>query len=208
MLYSTPAEIQHYGKNALMTKQELRKFYRQKRAALSEAEYGQLNFQLYQNFFSTIDLSFVHVLHTFLPIVEKKEVDTWLILDRVRREFPHIRISIPKVNSQTGVFDSFYFEGLHQLALNEWGIQEPKQGIPTEPEKVDLVLIPLLAYDKDGHRVGYGKGFYDKFLSTCRSDCKKIGLSLFDAEETISDSNETDIPLDSCITPSRTLHFR
>lgn len=191
-----------------MTKQELRKLYRQKRAALSEAEYGQLNFQLYQNFFSTIDLSFVHVLHTFLPIVEKKEVDTWLILDRIRREFPHIRISIPKVNSQTGVFDSFYFEGLHQLALNEWGIQEPKQGIPTEPGKVDLVLIPLLAYDKKGHRVGYGKGFYDKFLSTCRNDCKKIGLSLFDAEETISDSNETDIPLDSCITPSRTLHFR
>lgn len=190
-----------------MTKQELRKLYRQKRTALSEAEYGQLNFQLYQNFFSTIDLSFVHVLHTFLPIVEKKEVDTWLILDRVRREFPHIRISIPKVNSQTGVFDSFYFEGLHQLALNEWGIQEPKQGIPTEPEKVDLVLIPLLAYDKDGHRVGYGKGFYDKFLSTCRSDCKKIGLSLFDAEETISDANQLDIKLDLCITPAQAIQF-
>lgn len=190
-----------------MTKRELRKLYLQKRIALSEAEYGQLNFQLYQNFFSTIDLSFVHVLHTFLPIVEKKEVDTWLILDRIRREFPHIRISIPKVNSQTGVFDSFYFEGLHQLALNEWGIQEPKQGIPTEPEKVDLVLIPLLAYDKKGHRVGYGKGFYDKFLSTCRSDCKKIGLSLFDAEETISDANQLDIKLDLCITPIQVIQF-
>lgn len=190
-----------------MTKRELRKLYLQKRAALSEAEYGQLNFQLYQNFFSTIDLSFVHVLHTFLPIVEKKEVDTWLILDRIRREYPHIRISIPKVNSQTGVFDSFYFEGLHQLALNEWGIQEPKQGIPTEPEKVDLVLIPLLAYDKKGHRVGYGKGFYDKFLSTCRGDCKKIGLSLFNAEETISDANQLDINLDLCITPAQAIQF-
>lgn len=190
-----------------MTKQELRKTYLKKRQNLSEAEYGQLNFQLYQNFFSRIDLSFINVLHTFLPITAKKEVDTWLIIDRIRREFPHIRISIPKVNAQTGVFDSFYLEGLHQLALNEWGIQEPKQGILTEPEKIDLVLIPLLAYDKKGHRVGYGKGFYDKFLATCRPDCKKIGLSLFEAEEKIKDTNEMDIKLDQCITPLSVIIF-
>ena len=190
-----------------MTKQELRKLYLQKRQTLSEAEYGQLNFQLYQNFFSNIDLSFIKVLHTFLPITSKKEVDTWLIIDRIRREFPNVRISIPKVNSQTGVFDSFYFEGLHQLATNEWRIQEPKQGIPTESEKVDLVLIPLLAYDKKGHRVGYGKGFYDKFLATCRPDCKKIGLSLFEAEEKIQDTNDLDVTIDQCITPHRVVTF-
>ena len=189
-------------------KQELRKLYLTKRNALSEAAYGQLNFQLYQNFFATVDLSFVHVLHTFLPVTSKKEVDTWLIIDRIRREFPNVRISIPKVNSQTGVFDSFYFEGLHQLATNEWGIQEPKQGIPTEPEKVDLVLIPLLAHDKNGHRVGYGKGFYDKFLSTCRPDCKKIGLSLFEAEEKIKDVNDFDITMDQCITPTGVVYFK
>jgi 5-formyltetrahydrofolate cyclo-ligase len=191
-----------------MTKKELRKVYLQKRAALSEAEYGQLNFKLYQNFFTNIDLSFVHVLHTFLPIPSKREVDTWLMIDRIRREFPNVRISVPKVNSQTGVFDSFYFEGLHQLATNEWGIQEPKQGIPTEPEKVDVVLIPLLAYDKKGHRVGYGKGFYDKFLATCRPDCKKIGLSLFEAEKKITDINDLDITLDECITPLSIVHFK
>lgn len=191
-----------------MTKQELRKLYLQKRQALSEAQYGQLNFQLYQNFFSHIDLSFIHTLHTFLPITERKEVDTWLIIDRIKREFPHIRISIPKVNTQTGVFDSFYFEGLHQLATNEWGIQEPKQGIPTEPEKIDLVLIPLLAYDKKGNRVGYGKGFYDKFLATCRPDCKKIGLSLFEAEEKITDVSDLDIKMNQCITPAAIVNFK
>lgn len=190
-----------------MTKQELRKLYLQKRQVLSEAQYGQLNFQLYQNFFSNIDLSFIHTLHTFLPITEKKEVDTWLIIDRIKREFPHIRISIPKVNSQTGVFDSFYFEGLHQLATTEWGIQEPKQGVPTESEKIDLVLIPLLAYDKKGHRVGYGKGFYDKFLATCRPECKKIGLSLFEAEEEVMDMNDFDIRMDQCITPQTVINF-
>lgn len=191
-----------------MTKQEVRKRYLQKRQKISEAEYGRLNFDLYQNFFSNIDLSFIKVLHTFLPITEKKEVDTWLIIDRIKREFPHIRIAIPKVNSQTGVFDSFYFEGLHQLATNPWGIPEPKQGIPTEPEKIDLVLIPLLAYDRKGHRVGYGKGFYDKFLAVCRPDCKKVGLSFFNAEEEVVDLNDRDVPMDQCITPTGIFNFQ
>lgn len=190
-----------------MTKQELRKIYLQKRQALSEGEYGQLTFQLYQNFFSNIDLSFIRVLHIFLPIASKKEVDTWLIIDRIRREYPHIRISIPKVNNKTGELENFYFEGLHQLATNEWGIQEPKQGIPTEPEKIDVVLVPLLAFDKQGHRVGYGKGYYDKFLITCRPDCKKIGLSLFTAEEKIENVSETDIRLNQCLTPTKAFQF-
>lgn len=190
-----------------MNKQDLRKIYLQKRTALTEAEYAQLNFQLYQKFFSSIDLSFVNVLHTFLPIVSKKEVDTWLIIDRIRREFPHIRLAVPKVNPQTGVFDSYFFEGLHQLATNAWGIAEPKQGIPVEAEKVDVVLIPLLAFDKHGHRIGYGKGFYDKFLATCRPDCKKIGLSLFDAAEKINDTNAFDVQLNACITPQTVIQF-
>lgn len=186
-----------------MTKQELRKIYLEKRQALSEAEYSQLSFQLYQNFFAAIDLSFIKVLHTFLPITSKKEPDTWLIIDRIRREFPHIRISIPKVNNQKSDLENFYFEGLHQLATNEWGIQEPKQGIPTEPEKIDAVLVPLLVFDEQGHRVGYGKGYYDRFLRNCTSQTKKVGISLFSPVEKISFS-EYDVKLDCCLTPN---HF-
>lgn len=184
-----------------MTKQELRKIYLAKRQSLSEAEYGQLNFQLYQNFFSAVDLSFIRVFHIFLPIISKHEPDTWLIIDRIRREFPHIRISIPKVNDQKGELENFYFEGLHQLTTNEWGIQEPKQGIPTEPEKIDFVLVPLLAFDLQGHRVGYGKGYYDKLLASCGNHCNKCGISFFDPEENINGIIPTDIPLDFCITP-------
>ena len=183
-----------------MTKQDLRKLYLEKRAALSEADVAQLSFQIYQNFFSNIDLSFVRVLHTFLPITSKREVDTWLIIDRIRREFPQIRLSIPRVNNKTGELENIYFEGLHQLETNAWGIQEPKQGVPTESDKIDLVLVPLLVFDKNGDRVGYGKGYYDRFLKLCRSDCKKIGLSLFEAIEKIS-SEEYDVRLNGVITP-------
>ena len=184
-----------------MTKQELRNIYLEKRQSLSEAEYGQLNFQLYQHFFSSIDLSFIKVMHVFLPIISKKEPDTWLIIDRIRREFPHIRLSIPRVNNKQGELENFYFEGLHQLTTNTWGIQEPKQGIPTESEKIDFVLVPLLAFDLQGHRIGYGKGYYDKFLATCSDRCIKCGYSMFDPVNKIDEVTSTDIPLDNCITP-------
>lgn len=191
----------------MTTKEKLRKIYLEKRQTLSEAEYAQLNFQLYQNLFANIDFSFIKVLHTFLPITSKKEVDTWLIIDRIRREYQHIRISIPKVNNQKGELENFYFEGLHQLATNSWGIQEPKQGVPTDPEKIDVVLVPLLAFDQSGHRVGYGKGYYDKFLATCKSGCKKIGISLFSAEEKIEDTNASDVRLNQCVTPAKMFQF-
>jgi 5-formyltetrahydrofolate cyclo-ligase len=189
-----------------MTKQQLRKLYLAKRQQLSEGELAQLNFSLYQNFFSQIDLSFIKVLHTFLPIAAKHEVDTWLIIDRIRREYPHTRISVPKVNETTGELDHFFFEGLHQLTTNAWGIQEPKQGIPTEPAKIDMVLVPLLAVDMHGNRIGYGKGYYDKFLAQCRTDVQKVGLSLFPPVDVIP-TEAYDIKLSSCVSPNNYYSF-
>jgi 5-formyltetrahydrofolate cyclo-ligase len=190
-----------------MTKQELRKLYTQKRENLKEAEYLQLNHALSEVFFAHVDLSFVHVLHVFLPLIQKHEPDTWLIIDRIRREFPHVRLSIPRVNRDKDELENFYFEGLHQLETNTWGIQEPKQGIPTPIEKIDMVLVPLLTFDIKGNRVGYGKGYYDKFLNTCRENCNTIGLSLFPPVEVIDDINDQDIPLKCAITPNGYFHF-
>ena len=65
-----------------------------------------------------------------------------------------------------------------------------------------MVFVPLLAFDKKGHRVGYGKGFYDKFLSECKPDAIKIGLSFFEPEELITDVFESDVKLDYCVTPN------
>src|SRR5688572_23026801 len=98
-----------------MTKGELRKIYLDKRLSLSEAEYLELNRQLCDHFFSSIDLSLIRVLHTFLPIEKTKEPDTWLIINRIMNEYPHVRISVPKINNQTSLMDNFYFEGINQL---------------------------------------------------------------------------------------------
>lgn len=175
---------------------------------LSDAAYLQLNQQLCDNFFNSTDLSGIQVLHAFLPIEKTKEVNTWLIIDRITKEFPTIQISIPKVNSQPGKIDNYYFEGRHQLERNTWDIPEPKHGIPTPAAKIDAVLVPLLAFDKQGNRVGYGGGFYDRFLVTCRTDCKKIGLSFFEMEEKIDDLDENDVPVNLIITPKMRIIFK
>lgn len=70
-----------------------------------------------------------------------------------------------------------------------------------------MVLIPLLAFDKNGYRVGYGKGFYDRFLAECRPDVVKVGLSVFEPIDEITDLNEFDIKMDFCITPNRVWQF-
>lgn len=190
-----------------MIKAEIRKHYLQKRAALTEAEYLQLNYRICEQFFANIDLSFIKVIHAFLPIERKHEPNTWLIIDRIRREHPHIRLSLPRVNNLTGEMENFFFEGLHQLETNAWGIQEPKQGVPTEPGKIDMVLVPLLAFDLSGQRVGYGKGFYDKFLPQCKPSCRRLGISLFPPIDKIDDVRAEDEPLTAAITPEEILHF-
>jgi 5-formyltetrahydrofolate cyclo-ligase len=190
-----------------MTKENLRKIYLQKRLALSLGDYSIFNKKLCENFFLHIDLSQIQTIHTFLPIEKTKEPDTWQIINKLQERFPHIRLSIPKINTQTGILDNFYFEGPGQLEKNTWGIPEPKQGIPTPPEKIDAVLVPLLVADKHGHRVGYGRGFYDKFLKICAPRVLKIGLSFFPAVENIKDTHPLDEKLNCMISPEGIFKF-
>ena len=66
-----------------------------------------------------------------------------------------------------------------------------------------MVIVPLLAYDKEGHRVGYGKGYYDKFLEKCNPHTMTVGLSFFDPVKEITDIEPFDVPLNYCITPKK-----
>ena len=184
-----------------MTKKELRKIYLRKRMDLSDAAYQELNERLSDHFFSTINVSGIRVLHTFLPIKKNREVNTWMIIERLKRDYPQVQISVPKINNQTAELEHYYYESPDQLKNNTWEIPEPVKGVPTPTDKIDAVLVPLLAFDKQGHRLGYGRGFYDKFLSSCRPDCLKIGVSFFEFEEKIEGISDKDIPLNLIITP-------
>jgi 5-formyltetrahydrofolate cyclo-ligase len=94
------------------------------------------------------------------------------------------------------------------IKKNKWHIPEPVNGITITPEQIDVVFVPLLAFDEQGHRVGYGKGFYDKFLAMCKPETLKIGLSFFESEKKITDVYQGDIILDYCVTPNDIYTFK
>ena len=185
----------------------LRKEFLEKRKALSEAEQDQLSFKLYNQFFAHVDLSLIEVLHIFLPIKGKGEPNTWLIIERLRREYPGIKLVLPRVNEAEQQLEHIFFEGLKQLKKNSWGIEEPLHGVPAEVSIIDLVVVPSIIFDQHGHRLGYGKGYYDKFLAHCRDDCQKIAISVFDPVKSIDDVSEWDIPMNAGLSPGKAYLF-
>jgi 5-formyltetrahydrofolate cyclo-ligase len=100
-----------------------------------------------------------------------------------------------------------YEQNKTTFITSKLGIQEPENGEIITPENIDYVLTPLLALDKNGMRVGYGKGVYDTFFKNCSAETLKIGLHYFDITQKIEDTNDFDVPLNYCITPEKIFHF-
>lgn len=141
--------------------------------------------------------------HLFLPITSKQEIDTINLLSILQGKGKHV--IVPKVRQDT--LEHYLLTDTTKFKNNSWGVPEPIDGIQIDPKKIDVVFIPLLAFDRKGHRVGYGKGYYDTFLANCRPDVLKVGLSFFEAEELISDVFGGDIPLNYCVTPKKNYSF-
>ncbi len=190
-----------------MLKAELRKIYLEKRKNLSPEEIKQKSREIADRFFQTFDLTSINFLHVFLSIERLNEIDTNLIIEKIRREYPHIKLVVPRVNRQTNELENLAFKPETELIESAWQIYEPAGNDTLETEKIDLVLVPLLCFDREGHRVGYGKGFYDRLLKKCRADCLKIGLSYFSPVEIIFDTHIFDVQLDFCIMPGDILEF-
>ncbi len=186
-----------------MTKAELRKIYLARQRNLSPVERISKSERISNQFFQAFDLHEISFLHCFLPIEKFNEIDTNFIFQKIWRDFPQIETLVPRVNLQTDKIENLIFAPETEIVKNAWEIFEPTQGESIETEKIDVVLIPLLCFDTRGFRIGYGKGFYDKFLKNCRADCLKIGLSYFEPVAEIADSQEFDVPLDFCVTPEK-----
>jgi 5-formyltetrahydrofolate cyclo-ligase len=184
-----------------LTKQQLRKQYFAKRQQLTMPEYEALNQQLLQQF-QQLDFSNIHCIHLFLPIRERKEPDTYLMIDWLKATHPHIKIVYPKTDFKTLSMQSFAADDALKVKTNGYGIPEPIAGNMVDVKEIDMVLIPLLAFDKQGYRVGYGKGFYDRFLTQCKPGTQFTGLSFFEPVDMIEDIDEYDVRMHTCIMPT------
>jgi 5-formyltetrahydrofolate cyclo-ligase len=180
-------------------KKALRQKYKTLRKSLSEEALEEMSLAI-TNSVLQLPIWEKTYFHVFLPIVEQKEVDTELLLHLLSGKDKEILIS--KSNFETLEMIHFLLTDNTRIAKNEYNIPEPVDGIEVPSKKIEVVFVPLLAFDKKGNRVGYGKGFYDKFLSECNPGVIKIGLSFFEPEELIADIFESDVQLDYCITPN------
>ena len=182
-----------------MKKLELRPKYKALRKQLSGSEIEEMSLAI-ANKLLTLPIWGKTYFHIFLPITEHHEVNTEFILHLLSGKDKEIIIS--KSDFETRKMTHFLLTDNTRIKKNEYNIPEPVDGIEVPSHKIEVVFIPLLAFDTIGHRVGYGKGFYDKFLSECKPDAIKIGLSFFEPEELITDVFESDVKLDYCVTPN------
>ena len=144
------------------------------------------------------------VYHLFMASEQNKEIDTAHLLSVLQGKDK--QIVIPKILDDH-VLEHYLLLDQTPLKMSHWGIPEPQSGIKINTNQIDVVFVPLLIFDLQGHRIGYGKGYYDRFLAKCRKETIKVGLSYFDPIERIENIQSHDIPIDFGITRDRIYEF-
>ncbi|PIB37580.1 5-formyltetrahydrofolate cyclo-ligase [Reichenbachiella sp. 5M10] len=188
-----------------MDKAKLRTVYLRKRKMLSSEMSAHIAGRILEQFKLFLTQIQVKNTHVFLPITKQNEINTWLIVDYLLSQ--HIDTVVSQSKLETNQLIHYLYKNPNQLEHNKWGIPEPVHGTVISEQDIDLVLVPLVVFDRQGHRIGYGKGYYDRFLAGCRPDCLKVGLSMSPPLDIIPYVDTYDIPLDYCITPLKTYHF-
>ncbi len=189
-----------------MVKQEIRKIYVEKRQQLDPAQFLAQSKKMLHHF-ERLRLPLINVALSYYPIPGRNEFDVSACETVLLARHPATTIAWPRLQQGDQHMEAISLGHEPAWSTNRYGIPEPVNGIPVSPLHVDLVLVPLLAFDKKGYRVGYGKGYYDRYLSFCRPGVIRVGFSFFECLDEIEDINEFDVPLNYCITPMRVYEF-
>lgn len=187
------------------SKTELRRLYKQKRLLLDPMEVVCLSDKIMKNALLYLyDRPHIQHIHIYLPIKRLNEINTFPLIEALTRQNKTIYTSISDHDGQE--------MKTVKLSVNQ-NYREDRLGIPIPEEwqkgddsLIQLIFMPLLAYDLKGHRLGYGKGFYDRFLSRFPKEGVKAGLSFFPPEKRIP-VEPHDIALDICINPDEIITF-
>ncbi|AIZ62560.1 hypothetical protein PK28_00615 [Hymenobacter sp. DG25B] len=190
-----------------MLKADLRRLMLERRRALPEAEVQRRSLALREQLVQHFPVAEWRWLHLFLPIPHHQEPDTWAIVNWIWEHQLPVRLAVGVVQPDGESLRHYELLPGRPLQTNRWGIPEPVAAPEVQPSQLDAVLVPLLAFDEQGHRVGYGKGFYDRFLQQCRPNALRIGVSMEPPIARITDSWAGDIPLHACLTPEQVWRF-
>lgn len=181
-------------------KEELRKYYKHKRSMLSDEKIDVYSSSIAKSFLENF-LEKGVVFHVFKNMKKFNEVDTSFIIESLL----HLgkTVALPKMNKDD--LFSCQIEEKQRYKTNSFGVQEPNPCIEINSDKIDIIIVPLLICDKEGYRIGYGGGFYDRFLNDLNAI--KVGINFFKPLENVSFKEEHDISLDYLITPDLFIKF-
>jgi len=189
-----------------MTKKEIRKEYIQRRLQLSAEEVQSLSAKMIRHF-EEVEFPSVTYLLTYYSLLERNEFNVEPCVRFLRNKIRGIKIGYPKINDELLSMEDYLIDENVQFEKNKYGILEPVSGEIIEPERIDFIFVPMIMCDEKGYRVGYGKGYYDRYLARCRPNVFKVGFSFFDPCQLIDDIDQFDVPLNVCITPSGKYEF-
>ena len=190
-----------------MNKQTLRQIFLEKRQVLSQKERANRSTQVCQQAIQIIKDSPIKICHIFMYMDSFAEVNTDPIFNFLVSSKEHTAVT-SKCDFSKKILTHFVCESTTTFDINKYGIKEPVNGLSIEEKEIDLVFVPLISFDRQGNRIGYGGGFYDKFLSQCSEDCLKIGLATSPPLDLIPYTESHDIKLDYCLTHYGRYNFR
>lgn len=189
-----------------MDKATLRKEYLRRRLELDAATRGQYT-QAILSHFDTLSFAQVKYLCSFSALSSRNEFDPRDCTEILLKKNPDLRVALPRLKEDGEHMDAIEVRSNTSYKVNSFGIAEPIAGAFIEPVWLDMIFVPLVIVDVGGNRLGYGKGFYDRYLSSCRTETVKIGFSFFEPVDLIKDISQFDVPLNLCITPLRIYEF-
>jgi 5-formyltetrahydrofolate cyclo-ligase len=187
-----------------MNKALIRKSYKLKRLELSSSDLKEISLKIIVHLTNEFNFS-EKLVNLFLPIQKFNEIDLSPLIDKVLSRKGLICIN--KTDFKNHSLTPYLFSQQNQLEISDFGIPEPLCGTTVSPSKIHYVIVPMLAFDNNGNRVGYGKGFYDAFLSECNEEATFIGVNHFNDSIQINDIQKHDVALHYVITPEKIYKF-
>ena len=177
-------------------KQKLRAYYLKRREDMLPNEADLKSKRIINTLIKSDLYQYVTTVHCYVSIEDKNEVRTKRLLEQMFDDGK--RVVVPKILNKGRLAHS-EISSLGELKINRWGVGEPVNDRYVDTDELELIIVPMVAGDRFRNRLGYGKGFYDRFLRKVQA--KKVGL-LYDLQVHPSPlMMEThDIPLDLLIT--------
>lgn len=197
--FSYRKDTQDFVLDKHQQKEELRQTLLERRKSISEPNFYGASAKVIEQLKEQREYQNAKTIHCYISINKRREVETRALIKEML--FKGKKVVVPITDFENGILTHIELRSFDDLEANKWGVLEPNGGEQVSPEELDLVIVPMVGADEQCNRIGYGEGFYDRFLKDVSGS--KIGLTF---ERNVIEQipvEDFDIPLDKIITEER-----